>query len=49
MKSLTDYTIEYQLMYFDEIVKLAYLIINNIDNLDRKEYQLNIDLNTSIY
>ena len=47
-KSLTDYTIKYQVDYFDEIVKLAIIIIKNTDDLDKKDYQFNVDLNTSI-
>ena len=46
--SINDYGLQYHLKYFDEIVKLAYIIIENTPKLDLKEYSSNVSLNTSI-
>lgn len=46
--SINDYGLQYHLKYFDEIVKLAYIVIENTPKLDLKEYSLNVSLNTSI-
>ena len=46
--SINDYGLQYHLKYFEEIVKLAYIIIENTPKLDLKEYSSNVSLNTSI-
>ena len=47
-KSLSDRDLQYQLLYFDEIVKLAIMIINNTPRLEFESYTTNVSLNTSI-
>jgi len=46
--SINDYGLQYHLKYFDEIVKLSYIIIENTPELDLKGYSSNVSLNTSI-
>lgn len=46
--SLNDNGLHFQLKYFDEIIKLAYIIIENTPELNSKEYSTNVSLNTSI-
>lgn len=46
--SINDYGLQYYLKYFDEIVKLSYIIIENTPELDLKGYSSNVSLNTSI-
>ena len=46
--SLSDRDLQYQLLYFDEIVKLAIMIINNTPRLEFESYTTNVSLNTSI-
>ena len=47
-KSLSDRDLQYQLLYFDEIVKLAIMIINNTPRLEFESYTTDVSLNTSI-
>lgn len=46
--SLSDKDLQYQLLYFDEIVKLAIMIINNTPRLEFKGYTTDVSLNASI-
>ncbi len=46
--SLNDNRLQLQLKYFDEITKLAHIIIDNTKKLEPKEYSSNVPLNTSI-
>lgn len=46
--SLNDNGLQFQLKYFDEITKLAYIIIENTPELNSKEYSSKVSLNTSI-
>ncbi len=46
--SLNDNGLQFQLKYFDEIAKLAYIIIENTPDLELEEYSSNISLNDSI-
>lgn len=46
--SLSDKDLQYQLLYFDEIVKLAIMIINNTPRLDFEGYTTDVSLNTSV-
>lgn len=46
--SLNDNRLQFQLKYFDEITKLAQVIIESTPELDLKGYSLNVSLNISI-
>ena len=46
--SLNDNRLQLQLKYFDEITKLAHIIIDNTKKLKPKEYSSNVPLNVSI-
>ena len=46
--SLNDNGLQFQLKYFDEITKLAYIIIEKTPDLNSIEYSSNVSLNTSI-
>ncbi len=47
-RSLNDPLFQYQFYYFDEIVKLANIIIENTSEECIKDYSLVVPLNTSI-
>ena len=46
--SLNDNRLKFRLKCFDEITKLAYIIIENTPELNSKEYSSKVSLNTSI-
>ena len=46
--SLNDNGLQFQLKYFDEVIKLAYVIIENTPELNLRKYSANVSLNTSI-
>ena len=46
--SITDRNLEYQLKYFDEIAKLAEIIVENTPDLERQSYNVEVPIEESI-
>ena len=46
--AITDRNIEYQLQFFEEITKLAEIIVNNTPDLGRKDYTVEVPIDESV-
>lgn len=46
--AITDRNIEYQLQFFEEITKLAEIIVNNTPDLERKDYTVEVPIDESV-